>query len=137
MSIVAPIHTTEIGGTPVRFFRAPGCVPQLPWHAVDDLYRAMRLPRDLRRRMLRETQSFPQAETASIPVHDGVVVISAHPVAQGMIQATTAKGLVGRDFEAKYIGAAMAASKAMTAGLTPIAAFQLVIEATRNTLGRT
>ena len=43
-ALVAPIHTGRLNGQPVRFFKGPSGGPELPWHAVEDLYRALGLP---------------------------------------------------------------------------------------------
>ena len=48
--LTAPHATLEIDGVPVRFFRSPEAGPHLPWHALDDLYRAMRFARPLRKK---------------------------------------------------------------------------------------
>ena len=55
-AVVTPLHVGTVGGVPVRFFRGPSGQPELPWHAVDDLYRALGLPRAKRRFLLQATQ---------------------------------------------------------------------------------
>lgn len=84
-SLVSPIYTTTLNGQRFRFFRAPTDRPELPWHAVDDLYRALGLSRDMRRDILRMTRERWGKELRTIATPDGPTVIAPHFVAQGMI----------------------------------------------------
>ena len=137
--LTAPLATLDIDGVPVRFFCSPESGPHLPWHALDDLYRAMRFDRALRKRMLRHAQAFPGADFKTVATKEGPVVIGSHPMAQGLIGAAAeAKGTmhgVPANFEAKYVEAAAAAMNAFTGNLPPMEALRLTITAARNTLG--
>jgi hypothetical protein len=81
-AFVSPIHTGRLNGQPVRFFKGPTGGPELPWHAVDDLYRALGLPRAVRRQLLRMTQETWRQELRTVATTDGVVTIAPHDVAQ-------------------------------------------------------
>ena len=59
---VVPIASPEIDGVPVRFFKSPAPQLEMPWHAPDDLNRAMKFPRALRREMLQRARAFPDGD---------------------------------------------------------------------------
>lgn len=128
-----PLHTGVINGHPVRFFKKPTGAPDLPWHAVDDLYRALGLNREIRRDLLRTTQGSWSTELRTIATADGVVTIAPHPVAQGLIGAMIETGRAPAALEADYIAAGAAALKAMAGDLPPIASFEFALAAFRNT----
>lgn len=133
-TLIAPIATPEIAGTAVRFFKSPEVGPHLPWHAVDDLYKAMRFPRDLRRRMLQHAQGFAGGDFKTIATVEGPVVIASHPMAQGLIGAAVEAHGIDHGFEMAYAKAAAAAMEAQLGDLGPEARFRLLLDAARNTL---
>lgn len=92
MSPVTPLHTGLVAGHPVRFFRGPASGPDMPWHALEDLYRALGLPRSLRRHMRQMTQRRWGTELRTIATGDEVVVIAPHFVAQGLVGAASEAG---------------------------------------------
>ncbi len=130
-----PIATPEIAGTPARFFKSPEIGPHLPWHAVDDLYRAMKFPRDLRRIMLRNAQDFAGGDFKTVATAEGPVVIGSHPMAQGLIGAAIEAHGTDPGFEMTYAKATAAAMEAQFGDLGPEARFRLLLDAARNTLG--
>ena len=130
-----PIASPLINGVPVRFFRAPLNVPHLPWHALDDLYRAMKFPRDLRKRMLEHSRGFAGGDFKTVATSDGPVVIGSHPMAQGLIGAAIEAHGVLADFERLYAKGAVEAMKSLTGDLSPMDSFHFTIAAARNTLG--
>lgn len=134
-ALVTPVAAPAIDGRPVRFFRSPEIGPHLVWHAVDDLYRAMQFPRDLRRKILRHAQSFPGGDFKTVATADGPVVIGSHPMAQGLIGAAIQAHGVDPGFEHAYAQAAAAAMEATLGDLGPEARVHLLVEAARNTLG--
>ena len=132
--IVTPLHVGTINSHPVRFFEAPLPVPQIPWHAVEDIQKAANLPRDLRRRMLRKTQEAWPGELRTVATADGLVTIGPHYVAQGFIGAAIEAGGASASLEMEYAKASAAAMTALGAGLPPQARFELAMTAARNTL---
>ncbi len=136
-AFVSPIATPEVSGTPVRFFCSPEVGPHMPWHAVDDLYKAMRFPRDLRRIMLRNAQGFAGGDFKTIATTDGPVVIGSHPMAQGLIGAAIEANGTDPGFEMLYAKAAVVAMNAMAGDLGPEAKLDFLLTAARNTLGLT
>ncbi len=134
-TINRPIATEEISGTPVRFFKAPLPIPHLPWHSLDDLHRAMRFPRALRKQMLEMSRAFPGGDFITVSTSDGPVVIGSHPMAQGVIGAAVEVHGLRAGFERDYAKAAAAAMDALTGELDAITKVNLLLEAARNTLG--
>lgn len=127
--IVAPIHTGPVGESTVRFFKAPGDVPALPWHAVDDLFRSIDLSRHHRRHLL---QTAPRADVRTLATPDGLVVIGSHPMAQGFIQAAVECG-APREVELNYQREAAAALKKLAGDRPLIESVRFAVEAFRNT----
>ncbi len=133
-ALVSPIATPEIAGTPVRFFKSPEVGPHMPWHSVDDLHRAMRFPRDLRRIMLRNAQSFAGGEFKTIATVGGPVVIGSHPFAQAIIGAAIEANGTNPSFEMLYAKAAVVAMQALAGDLGPEAKLDFLLTAARNTI---
>ena len=133
--LVTPLSTGIINGSSVRFFKAPLPEPHLPWHAAADLQRALKLPRDLRRHLLRMTQESWPGALRTVATADGLVTIAPHYLAQGIIGAAIEKGYVPTSIEFEYTRAGAAAMEALGEGLPPIAQFELAMIAAKNTLG--
>ena len=119
MTLISPIHTATINGHPLRFFKGPAAGPDLPWHAMDDLYRAMALSLALRRHMLQMTQRRWGGDLRTVATADGPVVIAPHFVAQGMIGAAVETMGVPASFEGEYTRAGVEAMKKLTGDLPP------------------
>lgn len=83
----SPIHTGEVNGKPLRFFRSPKPGPQMPWHVHDDLVTCLGLPRDLRRYFMRKMVNHWKDDIVTVATKDGIVTIAPHYVAQGLIGA--------------------------------------------------
>jgi hypothetical protein len=49
--MIEPLHIATIDGQPLRIFKSPrnDGIPDLPWHAVDDLQQCLRLNRQQRK----------------------------------------------------------------------------------------
>lgn len=127
--MILPIATPLIDGVAVRFFKSPEAGLHLPWHAIDDLYRAMLMPRGVRRRMLERSRPLAGSFLKTVATPDGPVVIGAHLVAQGMIAAAIAVGKIPVRFEMAYRLAAVEAMNALTAGLSDEDAMQYTFDA--------
>lgn len=133
-AIISPLSTGTINGEPVRFYKAPGAEPELPWHAHDDLLRALKLSREKRRYLLRSCQAQCPGEMKTIATVDGLVTIAPHPLAQALLGAVAEVDAAFVSVEIEYRFAGVAAMKALGAGLPPAARFELAITAARNTL---
>lgn len=136
-AIVAPTYTGTVAGHPVRFFKGPSGQPELPWHAVEDLFRAAGLPRPLRRHFLQAMQT--AGEVRTVATLDGVVTIAPHPVAQGFLDALPEMGSIGANaspaLKMDYAAAAAQAMSVMTGDLPFSATIELVAAAYRKTRG--
>src|SRR3712207_3966318 len=103
---VAPTHTGRLNGQPARFFTGPSGGPELPWHAVEDLYQALGLPRSVRRQLLRMMQETWGQELRTVATRDGVGTIAPHFVAQGLLGAAAelmgSRAKAGADLESAY-----------------------------------
>jgi hypothetical protein len=103
--IITHLCAATIRGHELRFYRTPNKDgrPDLPWHSVDDLCRALGLNRELRRRMKSYFYEGPfEASFRTIKTADGLVVIAPHYAAQGFIGAM--KECIGdvADIEREY-----------------------------------
>lgn len=117
--IITPVHIAPVCGHPVRFFRSPRAGPDLPWHAVEDLYAAARLPGELRRRMMRMTRSFEGGvDSVTIATTEGPLVIGAHSLAQGFIGALQEIDLLPDGFGQQYTRAGAQTLGVLTASLS-------------------
>src|SRR3712207_2740148 len=134
-ALVTPIFTGAINGRLVRFFRGPSGRPELPWHAVEDLYLAAGLPRDVRRQLLRLTQGSWSRELRTVATPDSVVTIAPRHVAQGLLAAFVETGRTPATLEAEYAQAGAAAPKALAGDLPAMAGVQFALAAFRNTNG--
>lgn len=131
----APLYTGTVNGHPVRFYRKPTGALELPWHAADDLYRALGLNREARREILRVTQKSWAGELRTIATTDGVVTIAPHYAAQGIIGAVIETGGAPASVKTEYAMAGGEALKVMQGDLPPEAALAFALEAFRNTGG--
>jgi len=134
----APIHTDRLNGQPVRFFKGPTGGPELPWHAVEDLYRALGLPCAVRRQLLRMTQEIWGQELRTVATPDGLVTIAPHYVAQDLLGAATE--LMGACAKARtdllereYAHAGGKALKKLAGDLPPLASVAVALQALRST----
>jgi hypothetical protein len=112
MTIRTPLLVATIGGHAFRFFRPPDNVPDLPWHAIDDLHRCLGLNRDGRRLFLRKLRSAEWSTTLrTIATADGVVTIAPHYMAKGTISAMVSEGDAPSNIRDEYDDAATDAIK--------------------------
>lgn len=134
--IIAPIHIEAIGLHNVRFFRSPMAGPRQPWHAVDDLFAAMTMPRGLRRAIKAD---MPKSEWGKAMVRvqtvDGHLDIAAHFIAQGAIGLAQERFNLPADFEMSYTKAVVKALDVITAGMSDLEAMNYGIAAFRNENG--
>ena len=133
--LTSPLHVGIINARDVRFFKGPSNGPEMPWHAVEDLYQALGLPRSLRRELLRKTQAHWGMELRSVATADGPVVVAPHYVAQGLIGAAVEAMGAPPHVEKDYARAGVGALNALTGDLGPKAAIEFVVAAYRNTNG--
>ena len=86
--LVEPIHVATVCGHRLRFFKTPisDGAPDFPWHSVEDLRCCMKLPRDLRRLMLRtERGSEFKNSYRDVATAEGIVTIAPHFIAQAIL----------------------------------------------------
>lgn len=133
--LVKPIASPLINGTLVRFFKAPLPELHIPWHSVDDLHRALHLPRHLSKQLLENSRAFPRGEFQTIATADGPVVIGSHPMAQGMLGAAIEAGGAPERLGTAYAMAAAEAMKALVGDVPVEARIAMSLTAARNTLG--
>lgn len=103
--MIEPLHTGTVGGKPLRFFRSPltDRRPDLPWHSVDDLQRCLGLNREQRRIMLAKFRNGPYASTTrTVATADGLVIIAAHFMAQGAVDALVDDGMAPKTARVEY-----------------------------------
>src|SRR5215216_3999113 len=97
-----PIHVATLAGQPLRFFRTPSDDgrPDLPWHAVEDLWRCLGLNRAQRHELLRQMRLPAEVQTIATP--DGIVTVAPHFVAQGTIDDMIEMGLAPAKLSVEY-----------------------------------
>ncbi len=134
---VEPIHVEAIGLANVRFFRSPLDGPRQPWHAIDDIYAAMVLPRELRRvlksKMLKHRKW--KKSILEVKTDGGELLIAPHWMAQGLIGMGVDCTGLSPDFEHRYVTGMMKAMEVITEGMTPIDSVNYGIAAFRNENG--
>ena len=80
----------------MRFFKTPNDDgrPDLPWHSVDDLHRALGLNRSARKFFLHKLRNDWEWDVArTIATDSGLIIIAPHFVAQGSISAMVETGM--------------------------------------------
>ncbi|MGA2493331.1 MAG: hypothetical protein ABSF67_10315 [Roseiarcus sp.] len=135
-SIIAPLHTAPLGVATLRFFRPPSAMPDVPWHAYDDLLRCIDLPRAAHRQFHQMLTSGPfKGDVRTVATSDGIVTIAPHFIAQGLIGAAIEAWGARPELEMEYTKALVAAMKQLTGDLPPFASFEFVLAAARNASG--
>lgn len=129
-SIMSPIASAEIRGVAVRFFRASNSEMDAPWHALDDLYRAMRFDRVMRQMTVREMLSVPGAEARTVKTPDGPVVIGSDTMARGVIRGGIKALSVPPTFEHDYSRAVADIWSATHSDLDPVTSAWRLLQAT-------
>ena len=126
----ALIHTADVAGSPVRFFRSPLPGDDLPWHALEDLWTAAGLPQAVRRESMVGLQQEWKDDVRAVCLDGVSLVIAPHWIAQGFTQAHDGYDDGGPLFVA-YCRGAIAANRAMAEadGLTPLQAFSRTLRA--------
>ena len=135
MTIVAPIHTATISGHEVRFFESPKGQPDLPWHAVDDLFKDCIPSRHDRRFYLRSIQRDWGIDIVTVATPTGPVTIAPHFAAQGLLGAMIEVGRISEEVERAYVDAGIAALDALTNRLPAEARVDFVLRAAKNSQG--
>lgn len=132
--ITKPIHTADVNGRQIRYFRPPLSGPHQPWHAIDDLFRAMEMERKVRKGFIRDLQASDQWKglAKTVATKDGIVLIAPHFMAQGFMGAAHDLGQLPEMFERDYTMGVVAAMDVITAGMTELEAFNYNIAAFRN-----
>lgn len=103
MTLSTPVFTGTLNGSPLRFFKAPLQGAQIPWHAADDLYRCLKLPRDLRRHFQQRLKSSEwKDDVQTVATADGIATIAPHFIAQGVIGAMQDVGRADTTIEMHY-----------------------------------
>jgi hypothetical protein len=129
--IVAPIHTGEVNGVPVRFFEGPTSMPEVPWHAVDDLHQAMGLDQRDRVSLLLAMRQDSPDELRTVATEDGPTTLAPNYVAQGMIDAIAE--ITGPSIQDEYSLAACEALKRLAGNLPLPESIEFARAAFRNT----
>lgn len=130
--IFNPIHVTEIGGKTLRFFKGPTSAPDLPWHAVDDLFVVCGFNREMRRHFLRSAQRTFGEDLRTIATESGPTTIAPHAAAQALLAAAAHVRFELKQTEEAYTHAAAAALGALAGDLPPEAKFKFLVAAARN-----
>ena len=116
-----PLHVGTVCGQPVRFFKTPNDDgrPDFPWHSVDDMQRAIGLPDDARKVLMRNMRTVGGEDLfRTIATPEGLVTVAPHFMAQGMLDAAVATGKVSPAARSDYDRAGTPAFKALTAHLS-------------------
>lgn len=135
MALVSPIYIGTLNKKPLRFFKAPLSGPHLVWHAFDDLLACLKLPKSLQKDFRQKLKLDWSSDVRTVPTSDGIVTISPHWMAQGLIGSMIEVGMVNPKTEMAYTKEAVAAWNATTGDLPPMAGFDLMIAAYRSTNG--
>lgn len=135
--LISPISTGTINGQPLRFFRSPRTAgPDMPWHAADDLYHCLALPRDVRRTLQQMVRRDFGADAVMVATPTGIVTLAPHYAAQGLIAAALQLGgIADPSIEHQHVKAGAEAMKALTGDLPAIAAVEFAIAAFKNSGG--
>ncbi len=133
MSLQPVLHTGEVNGRPVRFFRSPREGADFPWHVADDLFHALTFPRAVRREFQRRLKADHKDDVRTVATPDGIVTIAPHYMAQGAIGAAVEIGCAPALVEGEYGRVGVAALNIVLAerGLSGMNAIQYSIEAAR------
>jgi hypothetical protein len=89
-NVVSPLHVATIRGQQLRLYRTPNTDgrPDFPWHSTDDLIRVCGATREFRRSLANACRSGPfKTDFRTIATIDGLVTITPHYVAQGVISS--------------------------------------------------
>jgi hypothetical protein len=102
--MIEPLHVATVNGRPLRFFRSPlsDGLPDLPWHAVDDLHCCLGLDRHTRRVFLAKLRSAWGEPLETVATAGGIVTIAPHFIAQGVIDATVEQGMAPAGVRHEY-----------------------------------
>jgi hypothetical protein len=116
--MIEPLHIASIGGHSLRFFRSPldDGRPDFPWHAIDDLHRALGLDRRARRFFLAKLRS-AHGELRTVATADGLVTVAPHFMAQGTVDAMVDEGMAPASARSEYDRAGAAAMKKLARDL--------------------
>lgn len=133
MSLQTTLHTADVNGKPVRFFRSPQQGPDFPWHVADDLFLALGFPRPVRKEFQRRLKADHADDVRTVATSDGIVTIAPHYMAQGAIGAGIDIGCTPTTAEASYARAGVVCLNLILAerGLSGEAALRFAIDAAR------
>jgi hypothetical protein len=114
--MIEPLHIGTIAGQQVRFFRSPLADgrPDLPWHCVDDLHRALGLNRAQRKIFLSKLRTWREHRVQTVAAAEGVLTLAPHFMAQGTVDALVADGITPASVGDEYDRASAAALKKLT-----------------------
>lgn len=136
-----PIHTEEVGASPVRFFHSPETMrsgqPDMPWHSCDDLWCAIGIDPAGREFLLRRLRAdWWNPQTVATP--DGPVVIAPYLMGDILIDEwLRLQGVSGEDegpcaelrLRGSFRRGNTSALKAMTLGLGGVGKLVFALEA--------
>lgn len=126
----SPIHTGQVNGKPLRFFRSPSQGAHMPYHAHDDLLVCLELPRDVRRVLKSKLASVWGGEIRTLATADGIVTIAPHVVAQSLLEMVIEAGApAARMVEREYQAEGAKALSILTGDLGPEALVEYALAA--------
>lgn len=133
MSLTSILHTADVNGKPVRFFRSPQQGPDFPWHVADDLFLALGFPRSVRKEFQRKLKADHAGQVRTVATSDGIVTIAPHYMAQGAVGAGIDIGCTPLSAEASYAKAGVAALNVFfdERGISGMDGVQFAIDAAR------
>lgn len=134
-AVHSPIHIGTINRHQVRFFKGLSGKPDMPWHAFDDLAKAVGFQEEMRRAFLQATQSDWKGQMQSIATSDGIVVIAPHYVAQGTVGAAIETRRCSPDVEVQYAAEGAKALSIIMAHVPPEGFLDFLGQAFRSSNG--
>lgn len=132
-NLVEPIHVGQVNGQPVRFFASHLDRPDWPHHAIDDLHKALGMPRELRRKLVRVAhKAFGQwMRTVAIEGDGGgLVTLAPNQSAQVVFENLNSLGYPNPELFDEFADAACEAANVVTAAMPPEVAVRYMAAAT-------
>jgi hypothetical protein len=105
--VIAPIHAVQIDGFCIRFFGSPAAVPDMPWHAASDIWRAQGCTEEWTTRIVNKLRSLPLPDLVNrLETESGPEVIAPHFIALQAYDALIARGMAFESHKEIYTTAA-------------------------------
>ena len=130
--MIEPIHTANVNGKPVRFFRSHLDRPDFPWHSANDLSAGGKLSAGTRRSLLHGLFKDWRHDLKQAVVSGELTTLAPHFI--GKLQAEIIDGF-SPGFHRAYIKAATAAANVVMLGMPDAEQLAYMRAATRNGAG--